>query len=565
MRYLANLRKNLPENCLYDKGKIGCGGTSLAIECDDPYVICVPFISLIDNKIAQYPNDRRQEDLLPVDGNTGKMEIKYYDRNTTCPKILVTYDSLEKVVECIDPHKYKILIDEYHLLFNQYSFRKKAVDTVLNNYKKFKSFTFMTATPLEKDFVLKELEELPLIVEEWPDVLSITVKSTKCKNVLASTIKIVNGFLSGDINGNAYLFVNSLEFIKDIYKRITALDESNSRIIYSKSNRTQMPLKRASLESEIKKINFLTSTVFEGADIYDPDGRIIVISDSSKANTLLDISTSIQQIAGRIRNSRYIRDIMHLYSTTRYSDISYKEFRALNIQNVKESEQAVTYFNELPEIARKKITEFSSDTYIQKLPDGTFYYDPNMAKIDLYNYKVAKGVYTCRVNLESEYHKYGINTQSYQDESTLSKINLETESFKDIVIKLENGAEFLQSYKDKYPFLEQAINTLGFKRIKALKYVQKEIKKELLMKSNKSLDYKIAKLLYTKLKIGDFYTPGDIKKHLAKIYSELDIPETPKSDHINKYFECKVFNKRLNNSMTRGLVLVSKKYITKRE
>ena len=33
----------LPKNCLFNKGKIGCGGTSLAIESDMPYVIAVPF------------------------------------------------------------------------------------------------------------------------------------------------------------------------------------------------------------------------------------------------------------------------------------------------------------------------------------------------------------------------------------------------------------------------------------------------------------------------------------------------------------------------------------------
>ena len=120
---------------------------------------------------------------------------------------------------------------------------------------------------------------------------------------------MINYFLSGDISGNAYLFVNSLDFIKEIYKRMNTLDDANSKIIYSKYNKTIMPVERSSVSDPIKKINFLTSTVFEGADIYDPDGRILIISDPSKANTLLDISTSIQQIAGRIRNSKYINQM----------------------------------------------------------------------------------------------------------------------------------------------------------------------------------------------------------------------------------------------------------------
>ena len=94
MKYLSEKISELPVNCFYDKGKIGCGGTSLALECNEPYVVCVPFIALIENKMNQYPNKRRKEEILAVSKNTGKMDIKYYDRYSKCPKILVTYDSL---------------------------------------------------------------------------------------------------------------------------------------------------------------------------------------------------------------------------------------------------------------------------------------------------------------------------------------------------------------------------------------------------------------------------------------------------------------------------------------
>lgn len=555
MGYLSEKRKSLPEGCLYDKGKIGCGGTSLALECEDPYVVCVPFISLIDNKISQYPNNRRKEEILAVTKDTGKMKIKYYDRSATCPKILVTYDSLWKVVECIDPCKYRLLVDEYHLLFNQYSFRSQAVNIVLEHYKKFKSFTFMTATPLEDEFILDELKDLKLVKEEWDDVLDVQVKTVKCSNVLASTIKLINLFLSGDFIGNAYLFVNSLDFIKEIYKRLPALDETNSKIIYSKSNKTEMPISRSDVSSPIRKINFLTSTVFEGADIYDPEGRIIVISDPSKANTLLDISTSIQQIAGRIRNSKYINQIMHLYNTTRYSDISYEDFKELNLRNIDESEKTVMYLNALPEVARKKILQFSSDTYIQKLKDETFFYDANMAKVDLYNFKVAKGMYTCRINLEAEYAKCDVKTQSLKDDTKLIDTITEPESFKDIVLKLREGQPFLQAYKDRYPFLEEAIKTLGFEKLNSLKYVQRDIKNELLIKSDKSLDDKVFIRLYKKLELGKFYTPGELKEVFTKVYAELNIPEVAKSSHIQKYFNYTQSAKKMNGSSIKGVIL----------
>ncbi|KAA6304120.1 hypothetical protein EZS27_044235, partial [termite gut metagenome] len=53
------------------------------------------------------------------------------------------------------------------------------------------------------------------------------------------------------------------------------------------------------------KVNFYTSTSFEGCDIYDENGKVYIISDRKKSHTLLDISTLIIPICGRIRDSKY--------------------------------------------------------------------------------------------------------------------------------------------------------------------------------------------------------------------------------------------------------------------
>lgn len=79
----------------------------------------------------------------------------------------------------------------------------------------------------------------------------------------------------------------------------------------------------------VKKINFYTSTCFEGCDLYDENGVTFIVSDGRKAHTLLDISTLFTQICGRIRDSKYKTEIIHVYSTTKYSDqVSLAEFIA---------------------------------------------------------------------------------------------------------------------------------------------------------------------------------------------------------------------------------------------
>ena len=454
-RYLKDLIPSLPTGCLFDKGKVGCGGTSLAIECNLPYIICVPFVSLVENKMKQYPNDRYDKSIFGVYKDIPKKAIKKYLESTDVPKIICTYDAIERVSELIDPSQFNLLIDEYHILFNQYSFRSDAVQKVLKSYLKYKNFTFMTATPLEPEFVLEELKYLPLVKQDWPDVLDTKVQTVKCSNVEASTIKLIKNFLNGTISGNAYIFVNSVDFIKTMINKI-GLTAENTKIIYSKNNKTQLPLKNSSADSPIKKINLLTSTVFEGSDIYDPDGRTIIVSDPSKSQTLLDISTSIQQIAGRIRNSKYLGWITHLYKNTRYSEIGYDEFRQLNLTNIEESKQAVISFNALPESAKKKILNFTADTYIQIDKDHNFVYDPNMAKIDIFNYKVINGLYSIRVNLAQEYQKQGFESSEVKDKSISMDFEDTTESFRDLVLAVRK--EYEQEFKLNTPMLDYACN-----------------------------------------------------------------------------------------------------------
>ena len=47
----------LPVGYLIDKGKVGCGGTSIALEDNKDTIICVPFVSLIKNKMQKYNTD----------------------------------------------------------------------------------------------------------------------------------------------------------------------------------------------------------------------------------------------------------------------------------------------------------------------------------------------------------------------------------------------------------------------------------------------------------------------------------------------------------------------------
>lgn len=131
------------------------------------------------------------------------------------------------------------------------------------------------------------------------------------------------------LTGNLHFFVNSVDFISKVLKRLKLNPElvkvvcsKNDKNNKKKNNQEKLGKKYPIEESQdkAKRINFYTSTCFEGCDIFDEEGRTYIISDGNKAHTLLDISTLMIQICGRIRNSIYKDNIMHIFSKTRYND-----------------------------------------------------------------------------------------------------------------------------------------------------------------------------------------------------------------------------------------------------
>ena len=173
-------QSGLPSGYLINKGKVGCGGTSLALEDNRDTIVCVPFVSLIKNKIAKYGDK-----ILGVYQGVTKEDIAEYLKRDGVKKIMCTYDSLQKVVE-VTGYDYFLLVDELHLLFIQYVFRNSAVKNVLNLYKNFKEWSFLTATPIEPDLMLEELKDIPTYKIDWENKKEVTVRTIKCGQVLSS-------------------------------------------------------------------------------------------------------------------------------------------------------------------------------------------------------------------------------------------------------------------------------------------------------------------------------------------------------------------------------------------
>lgn len=568
VNYLSEVMTELPKNCLFDKGKVGCGGTTIALTSKENYIICVPFVSLIRNKVSQsdkYPN------VFGFYSGVSVTDLKMHIMKKGPKKIMVTYDSLEKLMTYIDPSKYNILIDEYHLLFTQYSFRREAVQKVLPNYDKFKSFCFMTATVVDSDFVLDELAHIPIVEAKWENVREVTVNSVKCKTDVRGTVqRLINNHLKGleGFEGNAYIFVNSVKFIKGIIGSC-GLNEDNCRVIYSTNNKTDVGISNSSTFSHPKKINLLTSTVFEGSDLYDEDGQIYIVSDSTQQQTLTDISTSFQQIAGRIRNTKYWSTITHIFTTTRYyNDLSYQEFKESVEKVINEGKDLVKWINNAPDKFRDKLlTEQKEEgIYCVKGSDNMFFFDSNMVKIDLYNFKICKSLYKLRVNVVEELENHNYIVKTYDSDRPAFVVETERpKNFQETIEEIENlepGEDLYVEALAKYDFLEEAISKIGFEGIKKLNYVQTNIKRILIKEADTSEIYKIFKTLrVTNLfNNGAFIPSAKAKSIINNTIAELGITRTLK---ITDLFEVKESVKKQDGKSVKGYIIILPKVIIK--
>lgn len=393
-KYLSNIMDKLPSNCLLNKGVTGCGGTYVELHSNRDSIILVPTINLAQNKY--------QDGFLIVYGEVSDRKIKeYLDSNIEYKKIIGTYDCLSRLMK-YDVLDYFLLIDEYHLLFNSYSYRNTSIVFVLKNYDKFSNYCFMTATPLRDNTILKEIEHLDIINIKWTKAVPIKL------NLIDTyfTVKELISILAQDEVCNYHIFLNSVKTIKYIIDKVKL---KNYRVVCSKKN-AKIP-NFASTKDPVCKYNFYTSSAFEGCDIYDPIGKTIIICDTHLATTILDISTLIVQICGRLRDSIYKDDITVILNTSkhRYTSISRTTF----LNNVEENKQYGIKMEEEfikadPLFKNVLLRGFSEDShhsmYINCYEDN-LYYDSNLVNVDKNNFEVINGIYNNTISVLKEYEK----------------------------------------------------------------------------------------------------------------------------------------------------------------
>ena len=399
--YLNQVIKELPSHCLLNKGITGCGGTTVELESKRDSIILCPTRNLVTSKSSL--------GYFGVDGKVTKKDIKaYLDKDEPFKKIIATYDALPKLIDSIPNYQdYFLLIDEYHLLFNDYSFRGDCIKFILNNFKNFKDWCFMTATPLKEEFILEELKDIPQINYEWEKSIPVNIHIEDTYYIQQSLLKYIENFK----NNNLHIFLNSVSTIYNLTKNI---DDSLYRVVCSENSKTKIK-NFSKVISPVRKLNFYTSCAFEGCDIFDPDGLCIIVCDTNISTTVLDIATKIRQICGRLRDSKYKNECYLILNTSkhRYAKTSKQEFE----DNVHESEKFGKnrdykfHYEYSEDDIKTELKLYSKEKYatlyLNKYQNN-IYYDENLKKMDIYNYNLISEIYSTSISVIGECEKLHI-------------------------------------------------------------------------------------------------------------------------------------------------------------
>lgn len=307
--YASEVLKTIPSGYI-DKTICGCGLTTVALENEEDTVIAVPTIYLAMNKSEQYPNERYAGKVLAVYGNTSMDEINFYWQTNRTRKIMVTYDSLDKIVHLLD--RCKLVIDESNELLSRTKLKPEIIDKVFKiayNYKDTVSFISATPTPLE--YMPDWVSDIDQIKIEWsntdkakPILCERTYPIKSLKNEFICPLK-ENGSMTVAHKkfSKLIIFINSIKEIVDIVRE-SELDKNECGIICGDSLKNDIKIRGINryVTGVLPTYLFITSSGFCGIDLVDSDAMTIVVSTTSQKWKMIDTLTDLKQAISRQRN-----------------------------------------------------------------------------------------------------------------------------------------------------------------------------------------------------------------------------------------------------------------------
>ena len=581
IKYLTEREKFIEEfgkpfelpNGILNKEIPGCGATTVALTDEHKTIICSPRNELLKNKHEQYP------DTLLVIGGVDTKEIEAYLQTAELPKILVSYDSVYKLIGCI---KYKsdwrVVVDEFQCLLADSSFKSEIELHFLDNSRSFPYVTFLSATPILDKYLeqIDYFKDMNYYQLDWEEKDIVRVYRERTKNPINAALEIVRYYQNGNypsvyVNGEriyskeCVIFLNSVNNIVNIIKQ-TELKPKEVNIIVGNSEDNDRQIARIGegfkrgripLKGEThKKFTFCTSTAYAGCDFYSTNAATFVISDCNRPNTAVDIATELVQIAGRQRLAcNPFRQFLTFVYNVNAEEVELETFNEHLCRKVNVTLDEIRDNNNAGEALRaKRIKDF------RRIPDNVKYQD----SYTMYDEQKGEFVFN-RLAYVNEQYCFDVQKFNYQNGVIVKKL-LQDNSF-DVsenqtyavyqeqlkhLIKKEPFVDMMQAYceyrakqglivnlamstlESKYPELRYYYEALGVDRIKALNYKEKKLLNEIhIMKTKNKIRHELHGIIH----IGDRILTTDIQQTLHDVYDRLGIDKSPKATDLNEFFE----------------------------
>ena len=552
-QYLSDVIRQIPTNSIISKRIPGCGATTLELNTYRNSIILVPNVPVINSKCQKYKN------LLGVYEKVTVGEIAQYLHEHKLYKTMTTPESFPKVkkaCELCDLNIYTdffLLDDECHQLIKDVDYRADIV-LPMDDFFQFEHKALVSATPIKfSDPRFKDFKTIE-ISAEYDYQQKIQVVHTY------SIARTVREYLENHKKNKVCIFFNSVDGIYSIMKQFGML---NNATVYC------APKSRTKLKSEhdftnaynvwsaktMKQYNFFTGRFYTAFDLeLDYKPNLLMITDPHLSPyTMLDVDTDCIQICGRFRNG--ISSATHIYRTdeeivakTRDElewEISAHEYAYNTIQ---------TFYNS----SDSRESRFAFGEALETLPFRKYLY-PNLTKnwfaIDnAINEKLVESRYKYRGQVKLWYNDCHFFIPTFEDKPYNKhdeglRVVAAARSTKDkrrrmvqFLSELEDpdseyAMDFINEIRKIDPFIVEAFELLGRKRIEELEYNQRAIAEEMILVKRKG--NKVVRIIKNSFIVGRAYTNDYITKELKRIFDMVHIhPEKPiKGTMINDYFQ----------------------------
>lgn len=533
--YASEILTNLPAGYI-DKSICACGITTVALENDIPTIIAVPTRELALNKCMSYPNVRSDKRILAVMGEVSRTDIDNFEFTDGIIKIMVTYDSIDKVKHLLPACH--LVIDESNQLLSLATLKPEVIDNLFQLAYHYKdTVTFVSATPIPVEYMPEWISSIPQIKYHWKN----TVKSTPILCERTYPIRsLQNEFLkplkekktltvAGKSFSKVIVFVNSVLQIVNIVKEV-GINKNDCGIICGENITNDLKIKGIPRyrTGEMPVFLFVTSSGFQGIDLYDKNAMTIVVSSTTKNWHMIDMLTDLKQAVSRQRdksNPNY-GSYIYIYNTSIHT-VSEDELMKKIDQIRRKMEVNIPHFNNL--IASGDYNSVITDRDVKSyavLRNGKYVLNENAFNADEYFI----------LNVRNQFNKGFDMSANIPDSMIHNPVELP---------KVVSYQTLVKNFKQQKGQVDWTIYSTNPEWIDVIEKSYKYYKKvwenythaRRMVENYGEIPVLVKNEIMITFRIGNKYSKGDIERKLQVLYNRFGVERKAKWFDIGDFYD----------------------------